>query len=264
MHVMLQLQVCPAGFAVCIKLDHTNSPMSTNFTKSNYTVLVLAAIVIIGSAFYLDKLEIKDIGTGLLALLGTLLGATLAFRLNEDKESTKQHMARRSALNRALFVLARQKNAATLIARELEPFKTPFDRAFNFPAAKVPSYQDLVHRFEELEFLLNTSDVNTVMRLTVEQERFHQMLESLRIRNDFYVCELQPEIARHSLNRKEVSVTSVAELFGERLFGTAMHSADILRHHVELSVKSIPEMQEELHAVAKRFYPNSRFVGFTE
>jgi hypothetical protein len=235
-----------------------------SFSKSTYTVIVLGAIVMIGSAFYLDKLELKDIGTGLLALLGTLLGATLAFRLNEDKESMKEQMARRSALNRALFVLARQKNAATLIARELELFKTPFDRAFNFPAAKVPPYQDLVHRFEELEFLLNTSDVNTVMRLTVEQERFHQMLESLRTRNDFYIRELQPEIARHSLNGKEVSGTSVAELFGERLFGTAMHSAEILHHHVQSSVKSIPEMHEELRAVAKRLYPSSRFVGFAD
>jgi hypothetical protein len=154
--------------------------MSTNFSKANYTVIVVAAIALIGGAFYLDKLELKDIGTGVLAMLGTLLGATLAFRLNEDKELTKEHIARRAALNRALFVLARQKNAAALIARELEPFKTPFERAFNFPAAKVPPYQDLVHRFEELEFLLDTSDVNTAMRLAVEQERFHQMLESLR------------------------------------------------------------------------------------
>ncbi|MDO8654553.1 MAG: hypothetical protein Q7R66_20470 [Undibacterium sp.] len=236
--------------------------MRTNLNKATYTVIVLAAITLIGGAFYLDKLELKDIGTGLLALLGTLLGATLAFRLNEDKESKKEQAVRRSALNRALFILARQKNAVALIAREMEPFKTPIERAFNFPAAKVPPYQDLVHRFEELEFLLNTPDVNVIMRLTVEQERFHQMLESLRTRNEFYVHELQPEIARHSLNGKEISGASIVQLFGERLFGTAMHSSEILRHHVESSLKSIPEMHEELRAVAKRLYPDSKFVGF--
>lgn len=233
-------------------------------SKLTYAAIVLCALALIGGAFYLDKLELKDVGTGLLALLGTLLGATLAFRLNEDKESKKAAAAQRSALNRALFVLARQINAVMLIARELEPFKTPFDRAFNLPAAKVAPYADLVHRFEDLEFLLNTSDVNIIMRLTVEQERFHQMLETLRIRNEFYVRELQPEIARHRLNGTELSGAAVAELFGERLFGTAMNYAETLRDHVESSMKSIPEMHEELRAVAKRLYPDSRFVGFAK
>ena len=238
--------------------------MRAPFSKAIYAAIVIGAIALIGSAFYLDKLELKDIGTGLLALLGTLLGATLAFRLNVDKELKKEDAAHRSALNRALFVLARQKNAVALIAREMEPFKTPFDRAFKFPAAKVPPYEDLVHRFEELEFLLNTSDVNAVIRLTVEQERFHQMLESLRVRNEFYVRELQPEIARHGLNGKEVSVSSVAQIFGDRLFGTAMNSSEILFNHVDSSLKSIPEMHQELRIVAKRLYPDSKFVGFAQ
>jgi len=231
-------------------------------SKAIYAAIVLLAIALIGGAFYLDKLELKDVGTGLLALLGTLLGATLAFRLNEDKESKREVVAQRTALNRALFVLARQTNAVRLIARELEPFKTPFDRAFNFPAAKVAPYQDLVHRFEDLEFLLDTSDVNVVMRLTVEQERFHQMLETLRIRNEFYVSEVQPAIARHDLNGKDADVKSVAELFGARLFGTATNQAVILWDHVESSLKTIPEMHEELRAVAKRLYPKHNFVVF--
>ncbi len=238
--------------------------MRAPFSKAIYSAIVIGSIALIGGAFYLEKLELKDIGTGLLALLGTLLGATLAFRLNEDKESRKEDAARRSALNRALFVLARQKNAVALLAREMEPFKTPFDRAFNFPAAKVPPYEDLVQHFEGLEFLLNTSAVNTIMRLTVEQERFHQMLESLRVRNEFYVRELQPEISRHGLNGKEVSGTSVAQLFGDRLFGTAMNSSEILFNHVESSLKSIPEMQLELRIIAKRLYPDSKFVGLVQ
>ena len=238
--------------------------MRDHFSKPIYSGIVLCAIALIGVAFYFEKLELKDIGTGLLALLGTLLGATLAFRLNEDKESKKEIATRRTALNRALFVLARQKNAVNLIARELEPFKTPFDRAFNFPAAKVAPYQDLVHRFEDLEFMLNTFDVNVVMRLTVEQERFHQMLETLRIRNEFYVHEVQPEIARHHMNGKNADIQAVAELFGARLFGTAMNQAATLWDHVESSLKSIPDMHEELRAVAKRLYPNSNFVGFVK
>ncbi len=40
-----------------------------------------------------------------------------------------------------------------------------------------------------------------------------------------------------------------------------MNYAETLRDHVESSLKSTPEMHEELRAVAKRLYPESKFVG---
>ena len=137
--------------------------------RTIYSLLVLAALALVGLFYYLDKLEGKDIGIGVLAMLGTLLGATLAFRLNESKEATKSSSEARAALNRALFILARQQNALILIAKQLEPFQTDGELAFNLPAAKVPTYEDLTHDFRALEFLLETSDANSLMQLTVEQ-----------------------------------------------------------------------------------------------
>ena len=236
--------------------------MKNMYSRATYGAIVLLAITAIGVALYLGKIEIKDLGTGMRALRGTLMGATLAFRLNEDKEAKKEHAAQRVALNRALFVLGRQRNAVALIARALEPFKTPFDRAFNFPAAKVPPYADLIHHFDELEFLLNSPDVNTLFRLTVEQERFHQVLESLLARNDFYLREVQPEIAKHQLNGKSHSEEDVAELFGERVFRTAVNGSTILRENLDSSLKSLPEMNNDLRNVAKKLFPTHKFVNF--
>jgi hypothetical protein len=236
--------------------------MRTAYSKTMYFSLAAGAVAFLGLLFYLEKIESKDIGAGMLAMLGTLLGATLAFRLNEEKESLKREGERRAALNRSLFVLVRQVNAVALIAKELEPFKSDFERAFNLPAAKVPLYADLVHDFQSLEFLIETSEANTLMRLTVEQERFQQTLESLKTRNQFYVDEVQPQIAKHSLNKKDVSDQSVVSLFGERIHGAAMTAAAVLKFHVDASAKSLPEMHEELRAVAKRLYPDHKFIAY--
>ena len=238
--------------------------MRSPFPKFAYLVIVACTLASVGGMFYLEKLELKDFGTGLLALLGTLSGATLAFRLNEDKESKKEVSAQISALNRALFVLIRQINATSLIQRELKPFKTPFDRAFNFPAVTVAPYEDLVHRFENLEFLLNTTDSDMLMRLTVEQECFHQMLASLKTRNEFYVRELGPEIERLKLNGKTISEAEARALLGERMFGTAMNNTQILWNHVESTEKSIEQIHEELGVTAKCLYPDSKFVKFVK
>ena len=237
--------------------------MSARHSRTTYAIVVLAALAILALALLSDKVELKDIGTGLLAMLGTLLGATLAFRLNEDKEHAKEHARRRAALNRALFTLARQKNAVALIARELAPYQTDFDRAFNFPAAKVPPYADLVQRIDDLEFLVEVSDVNVLLKLTVEEERFHQLLESLRVRNEFYVRELQPEISRHKLNGRSVSSEQALGLLGDRLLGSALNYAKILWSHAASSEASLPERIAELRGVAKQLYPGHKFIGLS-
>ena len=158
--------------------------MKLNQPRIVYVALVGTALLSIAFALYEGKLELKDVGTGLVALVGTVVGATLAFRLNAGREHQRDQAAQRAAMNRALFVLARQWNALKLLAREVEPYKTEFDRAFNLPAMKPPPYGDLVHRFEELDFLLGTSDVNTLFRMSIEQERFHQVVAGLEARND--------------------------------------------------------------------------------
>ena len=121
----------------------------------------------------------------------------------------------------------------------LAPFHTEFERAFNLPAVRPPSYSDLVHDYQDLDFLLEVGHPNVLMRLSVEQERFHQTLESLRVRNNFYVDEVQPVIAKNSFNRKPVPAQEFEAALGERLFGTAINSANILYSLVAESVQSL-------------------------
>jgi hypothetical protein len=239
-----------------MKLDHP---------RLIYGAIVAAALLAIIAALYEGRLELKDVGTGLVALLGTVVGATLAFRLNADREYQREQVAQRAALNRALFTIARQWNALRLLAREAEPYKTLFDRAFNMPAMKPPPYSDLAHSFEELDFLLITgSDVNVLFRLSVEQERFHQVVAALETRNEFYVRDLQPEMARLKLNGRSVALEDAHTLLGERLFGTAIHSAESFWRHLQESLISLRAMHDEVRGVAKRLYPKHGFVAFND
>ncbi len=238
--------------------------MNKHNPQKLYSILVLTTIFAIGIAVYTGKLDMKDLGTGLVALLGTVVGATLAFRLNENREHEHEHNAHRTALNRALFVIARQWNAISSLSKEIEPYNTPFDRAFNLPAIKPPPYKDLTFQFETLDFLLDSNEVNTLHRLSVEQERFHQVIASLDIRNEFYLREVQPEIAKLRLNGKSVTQDQAQSILGERLFGTATNGAETFRSHIKDSMKSLREMHKELWDVAKRLYPEHKFVTFIE
>lgn len=233
-------------------------------SKLLYIAIVAAAVVALLVLLSREAVEFKDIGTGLLALVGTITGATLAFRLNESREREREDANRRTALNAALFLLARQWNALRQLERDLAPYKTPFDRAFNLPALKPPPYTELHIRFESLDFMLASEHVNVLLRLSVEQERFHQTIASLDVRNDFYVTELQPALASLKLNGKSLTLAESQTVLGERLFGTSMSSAETFYMHLTSTLTSLREMHAELRGVAKALYPEHKFVQFSE
>jgi hypothetical protein len=227
-----------------------------------HAVIVIASAAVVAVAAYNGAVAQKDVATSILALLGTFLGATFAFRLNEDKEAVKLHATRREALNRVMFVLTRQHNAIHQLKSNLNRYGSQFERGFNLPAIKPPPYADLIHNFADLEFLLESPDPNLLLQLTVEQERFHQALDSLRIRNEFYVNEVQPALARLSLNGKVITADQAAQLLGERLFGGAMNGAAIAHQHICASSESLPVMHAAMRKLAKAMYPGHKFLNY--
>ena len=228
-----------------------------------YVFLVfIGSIVLICCAMY-QVVTPHDISNVFFAMFGTFLGALFAFRLNESKDLAKIDKDRKSALNHALFILARQHNALQSFAKHLALHSTDFDRAFNLPAQKPPSYSDLIHDFQELEFLLESSDPDVLMRLAVEQESFHQTIESIRIRNEFYVNELQPALALSNLNFRRVSLNELEARLGVRLISTAISAAKNLYFHVESTEASLAAMRVDLFKVAKIIFPKDLFIKYS-
>ena len=194
--------------------------------RSLDTYVFMLLIIFCGLTFLIGSQQIaaKEVGTASLAWIGTFMGALLAFRLTDLKETAKREEERKTALNRALFIVGRQRNAVVTIRAELSKFVSDFERAFNCNAFKPAPYDDLVHDFVSLGFLVEI-DPNILMGLSIGQERFHQTLRTMEIRNEFYVTEVQPIIAAKGLNRQLVQYGEMREALGERIFETAINYA---------------------------------------
>ncbi len=230
--------------------------------RMNYFLITIAAIGICTLLYIQGELGLKGIGTSVLALFGTFLGATLAFRLNEQKEEAETARKKREALNRALFVLIRQHNAIIQLKRDMDACPNDFHLAFNMPALKPPSYADLFQHVADLEFLIDSGNPNILFKLTIEQERFHQAIDSIRIRNEFYVNEVQPQLAATGMNGKRVTLEDAEALLGERIFGGAMNGAIHAKKHLNDSNDSIPKVLEELRTEAKELFPGHKFLDY--
>jgi hypothetical protein len=104
-----------------------------------YAAIGIGALLTVGLAFFSERLELKDLIAAALSLLGTFLGASFAFRLTQDSEHRKQRSQQKEALNRALFVLARQMNAIYNLKKDYDSIPDPIERAFNLNPAVTQS-----------------------------------------------------------------------------------------------------------------------------
>ena len=192
--------------------------------------------------------------------IGAFIGAFSAFWLKSYEEGKKEKEKQKNALNSALFILARQINAIQLIKKYLDKFKTPFDRGLLLPAMKSPDYSNVKQDIDSLHFLIENDNADILFRLTIEQERFEQAINSINIRNEFYVNEVQLALSFHARNGKPLPLEEFEEKLGERLFQRAIHAAETIYKHVDASDISLHEQYTALHKLATQLFPGEKFI----
>jgi len=166
------------------------------------------------------------------------------------------------ALNEALFVLIRQHNAVQQIKSDFDKYSNEYERAFVLPAIKPPSYSDLRQNFESLTFLLVASEPQILLELSVEQERFEQIQEALRLRNQHYVEQVQPAMTAAGLNDRVVPAREIELKLQMAVYRGALQTASIVCEQVQQSSKSIFNMHAQLIALARKLFPGKKFVSY--
>lgn len=226
-----------------------------------YGISTLGILLIIGLAYFSNFIDNKDIATSALALVGTFFGATFAFRLNIKREQNEVHRKRKESINRCLFVLIRQENAIKQMHQEYEKIPNLEIRAFNLPAFKPPSYEDLTQNFSDLEFILHEYDPNILFKLSIEQERFFQAMTSVNLRNDFYANEVQKALSESITNGQIVTSELLLDKLGQRVFHSAINYVTTASEMLSMFIETNIEMQSEIKLLGKTLYPNSKFIS---
>ncbi|MCD5360300.1 hypothetical protein [Chromobacterium aquaticum] len=233
-------------------------------SKITYGTIIATAIFILIILFNQNEVAQKDFGTTILSLFSTFIGATFAFRLNEHKETEKLLATQKASMNRALFIIIRQFNAISQIKQDFDNYSDKYNRAFNMPAFKPPSYSDLTHNYSDLEFLLELENAhpNLLLHLTVEQERFFQAMDSISIRNEFYVNEFQIAIEKMSMNGRNFHTDEIKTLLGERLFKGAITGAETAKNLIDASYISLQTLHKEVQDTARSIFPGKKFISY--
>ncbi|MGM9480320.1 hypothetical protein ACS5PN_03910 [Roseateles sp. NT4] len=228
-----------------------------------YVLIFLALSGVLICAYVAGAIGNRELALGCLPLLGTFFGATFAFRLNQAKEHLIEQQRRKDALSWGLFILVRQANAVEGTSLGMDKYRSlpPAHRAFTYPAQKPPDYQDLVHDFADLKFVLD-HDPNFFLLLTIEQESFHQAYAALRLRNEFFFEQVHPAIEKAQVNNRVITDDEMEQALGERLYHTLINTTDNALDLFADSRKSLPETIEKMRQVAKQYFPDEKFITF--
>lgn len=206
-------------------------------------VLVVALLVAAGVLMGIANGSQQGVAL-LFPLIGTFLGAALAFATNVSQERTKRKREARESLHRAAYVLIVQRNEIGNYIKQWDGYSHIGEMAFNFPAFQPSDKFEFRQNLDSLAFLLraNVAGPNLLFKLTVEQQRFDMCIQAIRQRNDLYVNQVQPIIEKHFKNGDSVKADALKEAFGTRIFDSAINSMQNILVHLVRSDQSISAM----------------------
>ena len=202
--------------------------------------------------------------SGYIASLATLIaafsGSWFAFYLTDLSNKRKEKDAKILYINKSLFVLLRQINAVEGFVRDMQLYSSDEHLAFQMPAYKSNEYSDLKQNFDELAFLASTSYAQDLLDLTVEQERFEQILMVLRIRHEHYVSKVMPEMMAAGLTDRKSSLAEIETSLNSETYKGAIQGAKQMRTELSAYMKSSVAMHQRLNEVARKLFPHQGFL----
>jgi len=208
-----------------------------------------------------------DVGfDGLLSALATLVaafsGAWFAFYLNNKNKTEREKRKRMLALNLAIFTLMRQRNAAENMWNSFHAHPTDSSLAFEMPALKVNDYERIKQDLSSLAFLSAGKGVNVLLELTVEEERFEQMMFAIRQKHQHTVDNVMPEMMAAGLTDRPVTIADIKAGISDKAFVGALQAAKQARDEVGAFRASAMEMHRKLRSLAKDLFPDGRFIDY--
>lgn len=237
-----------------------------SYTPEIMGILIASAAL---NLWYLSSLAIENavlpksfdyLVNATISSVGAFLGAYFAFKLKKSEDDKATLNKNKSSLDMSLLIMARQINALCNFKRDLDPFTTPFERAFNLPALKPPAYSDLIQDIASLNHLIEHEEIQIILNISIEQERFEQAIDSINIRNNFYVNEIQIAISEKGLNGKAMTLDEYKNELGERLFAGAMNGSNTMYQHVNETISSLKSTFKDLRTIAKKIHPEQKFI----
>jgi hypothetical protein len=201
----------------------------------------------------------------LLTLLGTFIGAMLAFLSQLALRRREEKKAELLAAHRILFCLFQQLNTLVLYQREsVAPRSKSPVKFIEIPAASEFDVSKNLFDFASFGFLLKSSAGRQIMYdLYLAQECYVETLRTINERSRMHRELLQPKLADSGIGReKAVSLQQLESDLGPLVHGTMVNATDQMISSLKHAFGKLMAAKAAFRPFAVNYFKSSDFTEF--
>lgn len=204
--------------------------------------------------------------TAALALVAAYSGAKFAFQLEETRIQKQTDEAQVKQINRLLFELSRTYNHFLAIRRQfIDEYRNGPDGYITMPAMSDTSWLVPTFDFEQMAFLLKSSDPNLMGELSMLQEEASTTDLLIKQRSDVHINQVQPALEGLFLQFGErVPVNAIRGVLGTRMTAILENTSRQLVESVDHMLELVPTLIARVRAQARPMFPGHPLLKFTE
>jgi hypothetical protein len=229
------------------------------------TTLVASAAASAASASHLAAPSSDTREKALLTLLGTFVGAMLAFLSQLALRKKEEKKAEQLAAHRILFCLFQQLNTLVLYQRDwVAPRKDSPVKFIEIPAASEFDLSKNLFDFTSFGFLLKSSAGRQIMYdLYLAQESYIETLRAINERSRMHRELLQPKLAHSGIGSgKPVSMQELSEILGPLVHGGMVNATDQMLSSLQHAFAKLMAAKVAFRPFVVTYFGNSDFTEF--
>ena len=198
----------------------------------------------------------------LIVLLGTFVGAYVAFELERRARERQRLDSRAAEGNLALFTLVQMWEVLNQYKKDVID-KAPNDHGkwLNMPTTLPQSRESLAFDPAKLYFLFEGRNTNLLPQLVLEQRRFHMAVSMINERSELMLKTIWPRLSAAGIELgKQCDEKVVHQVVGTNNFIVARNLADSIVENVSEDVTSFRQTFEKLRTQLRELLPGRKFI----
>lgn len=201
----------------------------------------------------------------LLTLVGTFVGAMLAFFSQIALRKKEEKKAELLAAHQILFCLIQQLNTLVLFQREwVAPRKKSPVQFIEIPAASEFDLSKNLFDFTSFGFLLKSRGGRQIMYdLNLAQESYIETLRAINERSRMHRELLQPKLAGNGIGAgKPVSLQDLVEVLGPLVHGSMVNATEQMLASLQHAFEKLMTAKAAFRPFAVTYFESSDFTEF--
>ncbi len=229
------------------------------------TTLVASAAASAASASHLAAPSSDTWEKALLTLLGTFVGAMLAFLSQLALRKKEEKKAEQLAAHRILFCLFQQLNTLVLYQRDwVAPRKNSPVQFIEIPAASEFDLSKNLFDFTSFGFLLKSGAGRQIMYdLYLAQESYIETLRAINERSRMHRELLQPKLADSGIGSgKPVSMQNLSDVLGPLVHGSMVNATEQMLSSLQHAFAKLMTAKAAFRPFVVTYFESSDFTEF--